>query len=1233
MYTTLYTAEGLVFLVLSTERISADKQESLSWLLSAEHSCESSLKGLFVGPRREMVSPWSTNACEIALNSGIEGVERLERFRVAQGEPSFDPMLEQVYEELGSETLLILGEPEPLLNVTDIAAFNDEFGLALSGEEVVYLKEAAEKFGRPLTDAEVFSFAQINSEHCRHKIFNGIFVIDGVEREKSLFDMIKETSKESPQEIVSAYNDNVALFSRTDFFQFAPRDARCASLFEVKERKAVLSIKAETHNFPTTVEPFYGASTGSGGEIRDRMAGGRGSIPLVGSAVYMTSYPRFEEEDGKRVWESSRAPRQWKYQSPQEILIKASNGASDFGNKFGQPLILGSLLTFEGDTSHGLYAYDRVVMLAGGLGYAIAGQAIKAEPEPGDEIVVLGGDNYRIGLAGGSVSSVDTGELSRTIELSAVQRANPEMQKRVYNAIRALVESEENNCKSIHDHGAGGHINCLAELIEPQGGTIDNSKLPIGDPTLSPRELISNESQERMGLLLPSGGSQALEKICRRERAPIYVVGDVSGDGKLLFQGRKNERVVDFPLETLFGSTPKTVLKDQSPNEVTSNLEWNIKSGADLLQAVRDVFLLEGVACKDWLTNKVDRSVGGRSLIQQTVGALQFPLNNLGLAALDFEASCAIAKSLGQAPIAGLLKSEAGSILSVARALTNIVWAPLEKGLDSVVLSANWMWPAKQSGEDARLYRAVEALSQFAIKLGIPVPTGKDSLSMTMKYADGQTVWAPGTVVVSAAALSDAPKYSVTPRARVSEGNALIYLDFSSQDNNPLGGSAFSQMLGEMGAEVASVEDPAIFRKAFNTLQQAIRDELIISGHDISSGGLITSVCEMCFAGDIGVLLELESLGDELVPFLFSEKPGVLLQVAGESLEEISSRFHGAGVKTHLLGSFQGSEIQLSGASLSFSASVEDLCRAWFRTSFLFDKRQCLPEKAFEREQTLFERKLDFRFPSSFTGKMKDYGIDLRGRNSSGIRAAIIREKGINGDREMAFSLFMAGFDVKDITMFDIINGDENLEDLSFIVFPGGFSNSDVLGAARGWAAAFRYSKSATKSLKRFYQRDNTLSLGVCNGCQLMGLLGLIYPEHDEHPYLIDNESRKFESSFLSVDIQESNSVLLRGLEGSRLGVWVAHGEGKFSFPLEADNYSIPIKYSSSKYPANPNGSDFNAAAIASRNGRHLAMMPHLERSVLSWQWPYYPDQNHKHEISPWSQAFTNAREWIISNP
>jgi phosphoribosylformylglycinamidine synthase len=1198
--------------------------EKLIWLFgNGSLVSQDKIEGTFTGPRKEMITPWSTNAVEITQNMGITGIARIEEFqRSAEKNPHFDPMLQAVYKDLDQDIFTINKQPDPVIYINNIGEYSKKEGLALNDEEVTYLEELSRSIGRRLTDSEVFGFSQVNSEHCRHKIFNGTFIISGVEKESTLFQMIKKTTRENPNKVVSAYKDNCAFMQGPVVELFAPATQNKPDYFIVKDYESVLSLKAETHNFPTTVEPFNGAATGTGGEIRDRIAGGKGAFPIAGTAVYMTSYPR---PDGPRPWEKATAERPWLYQTPEDILIKASNGASDFGNKFGQPLICGSVLTFEHFENLKKFGYDKVIMLAGGIGIGKKKDSEKDIPEKGDIIVLLGGDNYRIGMGGGAVSSVDTGEYHSSIELNAVQRANPEMQKRVYNALRALSETDKNPVVSIHDHGAGGHLNCLSELVEAKGGKIDISKLPVGDPTLSAKEIIGNESQERMGLVMKKADIGILQAIAERERAPIYIIGEVTGDMQFTLENPlTGERPIDIALSSLFGNPPKTVMIDAPVVNGYEKLEYD---QVKIPEYAVQVLQIEEVACKDWLTNKVDRSVTGRLAKQQCAGPLQLPLNNLGAIALDYRGRYGMATSIGHAPAAGLIDPAAGSVLSIAEALTNIIWAPLSDRLKSVSLSANWMWPCKNPGEDARLYAAVKAASDFALALDINIPTGKDSLSMTQKYSD-EVVYSPGTVIISASGEINDIRKIIEPVIVNDPFTSLLYIDMS-RDSLKTGGSSFAQILNKLGDEAPTVRDPAYFAEVFNVIQDLITRNKILSGHDISAGGMLTTLLEMCFSNTSGgITINLSALNEpDTVKILFSQNPGIIIQVRDE--DEIAEILLENGVSYYSIGHPVNDRILfVTNNENTITFDIDAMRDKWFQTSYLLDRRQSGPELALERFSNYKNNALRINL-LDFTGTFKSLGISPDRQKKTGIRAAIIREKGVNGDREMAYALYLAGFDVKDVHMTDLISGRETLEETSFIVFVGGFSNSDVLGSAKGWAGAFMYNDKARIALEKFYKRSDTLSLGVCNGCQLMVELGLVYPDHKEKAQLLHNASQKFESGFVGVKIEENNSVMLGNMSGMELGIWVAHGEGQFRLPYPEKKYRIPLKFSRHNYPANPNGSDLDVAGLVSDDGRHLVMMPHLERAFFPWQCGYYLPERKNDEVTPWIKAFVNAREWI----
>lgn len=1226
-----------IYAVESDHRLDSNEMERLEWAFSGATPIKgTSLRGTFVGPRREMVTPWSTNAVEIAQNMGLEGVTRIERFsRVAPGkEPKWDPMLQRVYQGLNSRSFHTDRKPEPVEHIADIHEYNQREGLALSADEEAYLAGLAKKLGRALTDSEVFGFSQVNSEHCRHKIFNGTFVIDGQEKPSSLFKLIKKTSQANPNGLVSAYKDNVAFLEGPTVDQFYPQNPDRPDYFKVKPLETVISLKAETHNFPTTVEPFNGAATGSGGEIRDRLGGGRASLPLAGTAVYMTSYPRAAME---HPWEMMMNPRAWLYQTPAQILIKASDGASDFGNKFGQPLICGSLLTFEHDEKGRLYAYDKVIMLAGGVGFAAKRDAIKGTPVAGQDVVVLGGDNYRIGMGGGAVSSVNTGQYANAIELNAVQRANPEMQKRVANVIRALAEADTNPVVSIHDHGAGGHLNALSELVEETGGHIDLDALPVGDKTLSAKEIVGNESQERMGMVLPPEDIPLVERIAQRERAPMYVVGKTTGDNRFVFEDRKHRKPIDLEMADMFGNSPKTVMTDTTVSHTYEEPRYDESKISEYLV---NVLSLEAVACKDWLTNKVDRSVTGRVARQQCQGEIQLPLSDCGVVALDYKGESGIATSIGHAPQVALADAAKGSVISIAEALTNIVGAPLKQGLKSVSLSANWMWPCKNEGEDAALYRAVEACSNFAIALGINIPTGKDSLSMTQNYG-AQKVMAPGTVIISASGETGDVRRTVSPVVQRRKNSELYYIDFSG-DALRLGGSALAQTMGKVGSDAPTVKDAARFAATFEAVQRLVKSRRLLAAHDVSAGGLVTTILEMSFGnatGGLNITTEgFVAVGEtDLVKILFAENPALVIQVEDGKRAVVEKTLTEAGARFWLLGRPSSERVlMLEHQGAEHLLSIDQMRDKWFMPSAVLDDLQTRNNCASLRFNNYKRQPLRYAIPATFDGTLASRGLSYsRQADEKGHpRAAIIREKGVNGDREMAYSLYLAGFDVKDVHMTDLMSGRETLEDISMIVFCGGFSNSDVLGSAKGWASGFRWNETARETLHRFYAREDTLSLGICNGCQLMIELGLLEEsdptaKSSDAPRMEHNVSGKFESQFLGLTIPKNRSVMLGTMEGMKLGIWVAHGEGRFVLPGTMEHYHVAARYSYRSYPGNPNGSRDAVAALCSADGRHLAMMPHLERAIFPWQCAYYPGSRQKDQLTPWIDAFVNARKWV----
>lgn len=1174
------------------------------------------LDGYFVGPR-DIISPWGTNAVEITQNIGITGIERIEEFfRVKEKSAEYDHLIQNLYNGLNQNIFSQAQKAEDIVQIEDISAYNEQESLALNADEIEYLENLSERLGRKLTDSEVFGFSQVNSEHCRHKIFNGSFIIDGVEKPSTLFHLIKHTSRTNPNYIVSAYKDNVAFIEGPKMTQFSPKTHDKPDFYYEKEIESVISLKAETHNFPTTVEPFNGAATGSGGEVRDRLGGGKGALPLAGTAVYMSSYPRLE---GGRSWEKKFEARPWLYQSPQQILTKASNGAADFGNKFGQPVICGSVLTFEHFENNKKFAFDKVIMMAGGIGFGNKKDSLKDIPQKGDKVVVMGGRNFRIGLGGGAVSSVETGQFEDSIVFNAVQRSNPEKQKRVLNTIRAMIEGDYNPIISIHDHGAGGHLNCLSELVESTGGTIHLDKLPIGDKSLSAREIVGNESQERMGLVVKEKDLDILQKVADRERAPLYVVGETTGDMHLKFVDDKGNAPIDWQLADMFGSTPHTVLTDTTLNETYSQLTYEESQFEHYLTQVLQI---EAVASKNWITNKIDRSATGLIAKQQEAGDILLPLNNVGVSALDFKGEKGVATTIGHAPAIALIDEVAGSKVAVAESLTNIVFAPLTHGLKGVSLSANWMWPAKNPGENARLYSAVEGLSKFVTELGINVPTGKDSLSMTQNYSNGDEVFSPGAVLISAVGEVSDIKKVVEPVLVKDKATKLIHIDLS-KDSFKLGGSSFAQIINQLGNEAPTINDVAYFAKGFNTVQSLINEGLVLAGHDISAGGMVTALLEMCFANTtMGLDIDLTDYKEsDLIKLLFSENLGLILQV--KDLDKVSQILNDNGIEFNVIGNpIDGRTINIKTVNNSKSLDIDSLRDEWCKTSYFIDKLQSGEEYAKLRFDNYKKQPLEFNFNNFDASK-----VELNGKTKP--KAAVIREKGVSGERELAYALYLAGFDVKDVHMTDLIEGREDLSDVKFLAFAGGASNSDVFGAAKGWAAAFLYNEKAKTVLDNFYKRNDTLSFGVCNGCQLMVELGLLGNESSVK--MSQNDSGKYESGFLNIDINNNNSVMFSNLAGSKLGIWFAHAEGRFNISNK-DAVSVVSTFSYSEYPGNLNGSDFGAAILSSKDGRHVATMAHIERSIFPWQWPTYPASRKDEKLTPWIETFVNARKWIEKN-
>jgi phosphoribosylformylglycinamidine synthase len=1209
---TIFFQQGeILYAVLFRDGFTKNLIDRIRWFLEAEFLLGTSQTGNFLGYRVAIETPWSVNAVS-AIND--PNVLRIEKYRKVLPDTDFDPMTQEILTSIGQTTFTQHTPSRLFRDIKDIQAFDEEFGLSLSSDMVQYLNGLAEQYKRPLTDCEIFAFAQVNSEHCRHHKFNGTFIIDGVTMPMTLFSLIQMTFSRNPNTVVSAYVDNATAFggSPVKVLGYSGQDTRILSSHSYYMHN---TLKAETHNHPTTVCASPGAATGAGGEIRDRMAVGRGSVPLAGGAVYCVSdlrlYPPIVGNMPKR---------DWLYQSPVEILIKATDGAGHYGNMIGQPLINGAVLSFEHEQNGIKYGYDKVIMLASGIGSVRSDYLEKGEIKPGMLVVILGGKNYRIGLGGGSASSVDLSSEGNTIDLSSVQRSDPTMQRKVLETMRhfCLTNFDYNPFISTHDLGAGGNFTATSEVLrDANGGEIYLDALPLGNTSLTHMELMCNESQERMLVVIREEDLSLLEQVALREDCPFYVVGRTTGDSRITFHDRRTgAKPFDMSVVDLFGKLPKIVITDSAVEHHFSPFAYD--SQEPVSDYLRMVLLLPDVGSKSYLTSKLDRSVGGLIAQQQCVGPLQVPVADYGLTKKGFFSHSGIAISKGLAPIPSLINPVRGIKMAMVEALTNIVFSGV-RYLSDVILSANWMWPCGNPGEDARLYEAVRAASRSATQLGINIPTGKDSLSMTQKYPDGEKVIAPGTVIFTASAEVPDIRRRITPELQLGfPDTQIIHIDWS-KDKIRLGGTSFAYSLNQIGDDIPDINLDHV-KKCFEAVSHLVVNGLVLAGHDIGGGGRIVTLLEMGFAAGFPLYFD----ADGSIEWLFAENPGVIMQVRPAALRYLDE----IGLEYSVLPISLESSLEECD-QLSINSHFSD----WSETSMRLEEHQNSTNCVSALRSNLGRQPLIYRFPESFTGKQAITPIS--------VIAAVIRDEGANGREEMQHALHLAGFDVKDITMTDLISGRETLEDIRVIAFAGGFTHSDAFGPAKGWAGKLEFNKTAKNALERFFDRPDTLSLGVGGGCHLMVRLG-IFGSDAMAPKILPNSSGRFESAFINVDIPPSLSdseVWLKDLRDSRLAAWFAHSDGKFDFG--EDNYGhlykklrIAATYSYGSYPANPSGGNHPTAAIETPDGRHLAMMIHPERSLFPENWGYYPPERRAtDEVSPWMQLFQNAADWCRANP
>ncbi|KAK5644184.1 hypothetical protein RI129_008029 [Pyrocoelia pectoralis] len=1276
----------LCFNIESTGLTDADKK-ILKWILRdpfkprnlTDRSQLSLISGSIiveVGPRFNFSTSNSTNAVSICHSLGLKSITRLEisrryliTFKLIVNVPStienelasvlFDRMTECRYtsENIPKKSFNEKLVKKENLHEVDILArgkkalkdIDTELGLAFDDVDLDYYTKLFTHLKRNPTNVECFDLAQSNSEHSRHWFFKGKMVIDGVEQKESLIDMIINTQKFTNPNNVIKFSDNSSAIKGYSHTSLRPLTPGNVSELRQKRTNSHLIFTAETHNFPTGVAPFSGATTGTGGRIRDVEAVGRGGYCIAGTAGYsvgnlnIPAYPL--------PWEDSTFTYPQNFAPPLNVLIEASNGASDYGNKFGEPVICGFARTFGMKDANGIRReWIKPIMFSGGLGSMEADMIKKIPPKKGQQIVKIGGPVYRIGVGGGSASSIEVqGDNKAELDFNAVQRGDAEMENKLNRVVRACLElGGRNPITSIHDQGAGGNGNVLKELVEPAGGIIYASKFELGDPTINALELWGAEYQESNAILCNKEDVDLLIRICKRERCPVNFVGEVTGTGKVVLALDEDSKIQPFnlDLEHVLGKMPQKVFNLKREPILLKPL--SLPQPLSIYQALDHVLRLPSVASKRYLTNKVDRCVTGLVAQQQCIGPLHTPLADVAVTAISHFGYEGIATSIGEQPIKGLLDNGAGARMTIAEALGNLVFAIISDIRD-IKCSGNWMWPAKMPGEGAALFDTCKAMCEFMSKLGIAIDGGKDSLSMAARV-ENETVKAPGTLVVSTYAPCPDVRKVITPDLKapsMGKKGTLLFIDLS-HGKNRLGGSALAQCFGQLGNDVPDIDKPETLRNAFIATQQLIQESAICAGHDVSDGGLITCLLEMCFGGISGIDVNITHKNGQILPILFAEEAGWVLEVLDSDVEHCLTVFKKFDVPVYNIGKSTGfgmnSKVAIAVNNGCIESSVLPLMKMWEETSYHLELQQTIKYCA------------DSEFMSLSTRTAPTYKLtfhpdeEMPNFNKIKCSVAVIREEGVNGDREMAAALVRVGFTVYDITMEDLISGTVSLKQFRGVIFPGGFSYADVLGSAKGWAASILFNEKIQAQFKDFFARPDTFSLGVCNGCQLMATIGWIGQPvtADSSPDILleHNLSERFECRWTTVKIEKSNSIMLQGMEGSILGVWIAHGEGRFTFKNDAvykslvKNNCVSIRYvddggnPTENYPMNPNGSVEGLAAVCSKNGRHLAMMPHPERCDQMYLWPYVPMGWEMYQKSPWERMFQNAYNWCtdISN-
>ncbi|WP_346837103.1 phosphoribosylformylglycinamidine synthase [Microbulbifer sp. SAOS-129_SWC] len=1216
---------------------------------------------LLVVPRPGTISPWSSKATDIAHNAGLSQIHRLERGvayyitgvelteaeRAALVEQLHDRMVEAVFTDFDAAVALFREEQPRQLDTVDLLkggrialeTANVSLGLALADDEIDYLLTSFQELERNPTDVELMMFAQANSEHCRHKIFNASWTIDGEDMPHSLFGMIKNTYQKGGDNVLSAYADNAAVVTGHQAGRFYPDPQTKEYGFSVEAIHMLM--KVETHNHPTAIAPFPGAGTGAGGEIRDEGAVGRGSKPKVGLAGFTVS--NLQIPGHEQPWEADYG-KPGRIVTALDIMIEGPIGGAAFNNEFGRPNICGYFRTFEEDFGGERRGYHKPIMIAGGYGNIREEHIDKPEFEPGAKLVVLGGPAMLIGLGGGAASSMASGSSSEDLDFASVQRQNPEIERRCQEVIdQCWQQGDRNPIAFIHDVGAGGLSNAFPELVKDggTGGKFELRNVPCDEPGMSPLEIWCNESQERYVLAVMPEDLERFEAICARERAPYAVVGEATEDKRLLLNDTEfDAKPVDLPMSVLFGKPPKMHRDAQKRAVDTSAFETN---GIDLNEAAERVLRLPTVASKSFLITIGDRTVTGQVARDQMVGPWQVPVADCAVTTVSYDSTAGEAMAMGERTPVALLDAPASGRLAVGEAITNIACTPIAQ-LSDIKLSANWMCAAGHPGEEEKLYRTVEAVGmELCPELGITIPVGKDSMSMRTAWNDGgedKAVTAPLSLVISAFAPVTDVRKTATPQLRTDKGETELLLVDLGAGKNRLGGSCLAQVYNQLGSEPADLDDAKRLKGFFAVVQQALAEDQIFAYHDRADGGLFTTLAEMSFAGRVGVDVEIYELGDDPIAALFSEELGAVLQVPACDAEILVQRFAAAGVPAHQIGALNNSgQLRISREGVDiFKRTRAELQQIWSETSYriqaLRDNADCA-----EQEFAAIAREDD---PGLSVELSYDINEDISAPYiKKGVRpkVAILREQGVNSQVEMAHSFHRAGFNAVDVHMSDILSGRVALDQFKGLVGCGGFSYGDVLGAGEGWAKTILFNDRARDQFEAFFNRKDTFGLGVCNGCQMFSVIKELIPGAGHWPRFVRNLSEQYEARFALVGIEDSPSMLFKGMAGSVMPVAVAHGEGRVEFAdqkaLEACEQSgtIAMRYLNNQrqitetYPANPNGSVNGITSLCSEDGRVTIMMPHPERVARAVSNSWHPDD--WKEDSGWMRLFRNARVFV----